>query len=112
MIKDHLNIPHYKWGNNCHGWLLVQSGQLSIIQEKMPAGTAEQFHYHEHAQQFFFILKGVASFEMDGRTYQVDQGQGIHIPPKCKHRIANHTQRDLEFLVTSQPKSHGDRFLV
>lgn len=109
MIQEKSNSAHYKWGADCDGWHLVQTDTLSIIQEKMPPGTSEILHYHEHAQQFFFILKGTASFEVDGHTVIVQAGQGFHILAKSKHRIANETDKDLEFIVTSQPKSHGDR---
>ncbi len=109
MIKDTENSEHYTWGNACDGWHLVQSSSLSIIQEKMPPGASENVHYHEAAQQFFFILKGYATFEVDGKTYDVQAGQGFHIRPKQKHRIVNKSGEPLEFIVTSEPKSHGDR---
>jgi hypothetical protein len=32
---------HYVWGNGCDGWHLVCTGSLSIIEERMPPGTAE-----------------------------------------------------------------------
>lgn len=109
MLKDINTSEHYKWGENCDGWHLVKWDTLSIIQEKMPARTYESAHYHEHAQQFFYILKGTARFEIDGESYELSEGQGIHIFPKQKHRILNNTDLSLEFTVTSQPKSHGDR---
>ena len=109
MVKDMANSEHYQWGAACDGWHLLQSGSLSIIQEKMPPGASEHLHYHEKAQQFFFILKGEATFEVEKETYQVGEGQGFHIPPMKKHRIFNHADKPLEFTVTSEPKSHGDR---
>ena len=109
MIKDASNSEHYNWGNACDGWRLVNSGTLSIIQEKMPCGTSENRHYHRNAQQFFFILQGIATFEIDNEIYEVHAGQGFHILPKQKHRILNKTDHTLEFLVISEPKSHGDR---
>ena len=109
MVKDRENSEHYQWGAACDGWHLHQSDTLSIIQEKMPPGTSENLHYHEKAKQFFFILKGEATFEVEKETYQVREGQGIHIPPMKKHRILNHTDKPLEFTVTSEPTSHGDR---
>lgn len=56
MIKNQTNAEHYIWGAHCEGWHLVKTDDLSIIQERMPPGTAEKRHYHQHAQQFFFIL--------------------------------------------------------
>lgn len=109
MIKSKENSKHYTWGEGCDGWHLVESGTLSIIQEIMPAGTSEKLHYHHHAQQFFFILVGVATFEVENKCYEVPAGQGFHVHAKLKHRIMNRTTNSLEFIVTSEPKSHGDR---
>lgn len=109
MIKNITNSEYYNWGDNCDGWHLVRTDSLSVIQERMPAGTSEKLHYHEFAQQFFYILEGTATFEVDGEVFEVMDGQGMHILPKQKHRILNKTDRFLEFIVTSEPKSHGDR---
>lgn len=109
MIKDITNSEHYTWGNACDGWHLVQSNSLSIIQETMPSGTSENLHYHNNSQQFFFILLGTATFEVENEIYEVKEGQGFHILSKKKHRIINKTNKMLEFIVISEPKSHGDR---
>jgi len=109
MVKDTTNSEYYQWGATCDGWHLLQSESLSIIQEKMPPGASENLHYHQKAQQFFFILKGEATFEVEKEMYNVREGQGFHIPPMKRHRILNRTDRPVEFTVTSEPKSHGDR---
>lgn len=109
MIKDVKNSRHYHWGNRCDGWHLVDSPTLSVIREKMPPDTAETLHYHHHAQQFFFILSGTATFEVEDAIVDVHEGQGFHVLPKKKHRLLNHTDKALEFIVISEPKSHGDR---
>jgi len=75
----------------------------------MPPGTSENLHYHQTAQQFFFILKGEATFEVEKEMYNVREGQGFLIPPIKKLLILNRTDRPAEFTVASEPKSHGDR---
>lgn len=109
---DLKNALHYNWGEKCDGSHLVENDSLSVIRERMPPQTKEQKHYHVKAQQFFFILSGVASFELENETVEIEEGQGIHIKPGVKHRISNSKETDLEFLVISQPKSHGDRINV
>jgi mannose-6-phosphate isomerase-like protein (cupin superfamily) len=100
---------HYTWGERCDGWHLVKTDTLSIIQERMPAGTTEVLHFHHKAQQFFYILSGVATFELNDDTIEVGPNEGLHIKPRQKHRITNTGNTDLWFLVVSEPKSHGDR---
>ena len=109
MIKNKENSEHYFWGNKCEGFHLVKTENLSVIQEKMPVNTAEKMHYHQNSQQFFFILKGTATFKIENETYVVTNGNGIHILPNIKHQIKNSHKETLEFLVISQPTSRGDR---
>jgi len=108
-MKSIENAEHYTWGDNCDGWYLLKTESLSVIREKMPPGTAEQLHFHLHAQQLFYMLSGVATFEIDGKATVVNAGESIHIPKTLKHCIANRSDKDLEFLVISEPKAHGDR---
>lgn len=103
---------HYSWGNACDGWHLVNRPELSVIRESMPPGTAELRHSHARARQFFFVLSGSATLEADGEEYQLDSGEGLEIPPSMPHRISNRSRAPLEFLVISQPHSHGDRVLA
>jgi mannose-6-phosphate isomerase-like protein (cupin superfamily) len=100
---------HYIWGNHCDGWHLVKNPQLSVIQERMPAGTSEARHFHHHAQQFFYILVGEAVMEMDGRPIILAAGEGIQIPAGTPHQMKNDSADEVHFLVISQPPSHGDR---
>ena len=101
------SLKHYKWGNDCDGWNFVDEENLSIKQERMPAGTSEELHYHSKAEQFFFILKGIASFEIE-----VKEQEGLHIKAGLKHRIINNTTEDLEFILYSQPSTKNDRINV
>ena len=109
MITSTYNAEHYTWGNQCDGWHLLRSDSLSVIQERMPPLTAEQLHFHQHTQQVFYILSGIATFEIEGEIKTVEPNQSIHIPKGTKHRILNNFKTDLHFLVISEPKSHGDR---
>ncbi len=110
MKKLKENSEHYNWGDNCSGWHLVKTPSLSVIEELMPPNTQEKKHHHKIAQQFFRILKGKAIFEIEKEEIEVEEGNGIHIPPNTNHRIRNDETVDLEFLVISQPNTRGDRF--
>ena len=104
-----LTAEHYIWGNGCDGWHLVRNPQLSVIQERMPAGSAEVRHFHHHAQQFFYVLAGKALMEVGGRLVELNAGEGIWIPAGTPHQIRNDSGEEVHFLVVSQPPSHGDR---
>lgn len=110
MKKSKENSEYYIWGDNCSGWHLVKSDRLSVIEELMPPKTQENKHYHNFSQQFFRILSGTATFEIEDKIIEVEKGIGIHIPPKIKHRIRNDRSEDLKFLVISEPTTRGDRY--
>ena len=111
-VKNKFNSPHYTWGGQCDGWRLLDSPTLSVIHERMPPGTQEEKHYHEKAQQFFFILSGEAKFYFEDETVVVSLHNGIHISPGRKHSISNGTSEALEFLVISEPSTRSDRVEV
>ena len=56
---------HYTWGEACDGWHLVKQDGVSVIQERMPAGTAETRHRHARSRQFFYVLSGSLTIEME-----------------------------------------------
>jgi len=89
MKKSKENSEHYYWGDNCSGWHLVKSNRLSVIEELMPANTSEEKHYHNFSEQYFYILNGTATFEIEGKTIEVKKGEGIHIKPQIVHQISN-----------------------
>jgi mannose-6-phosphate isomerase-like protein (cupin superfamily) len=100
---------HYRWGNDCDGWHLVKDENLSVIEEFIPSGGCEVRHYHQRAQQFFYILSGEVMMEAEGRTTLVRAGSGIRVLPGARHQISNPSSGAVRFLVISQPPSHGDR---
>ncbi len=109
MIKSKNNSAHYIWGSGCDSWILNDSQNLSVKQEVMPSGTAEKLHFHEKAEQFFYILKGEAVFYINEEKFSVKAGESITILPKSKHYISNESEDNLEFLVISNPSTNDDR---
>jgi quercetin dioxygenase-like cupin family protein len=109
MIKNISNVEHYQWGATCDGWRLLDFPSLSVIQERMPPRTAEAIHYHINAQQFFFILKGSLTFEVEKEVFVVKEGEGFHIVPQVIHKVLNNSEIDAYFLVISEPSTKGDR---
>lgn len=106
------NASHYKWDNNCDTWLLVNSPELSVKEELIPAGEAELLHYHNYAQQFFYLTVGMAFFKLNDDAISPKPGEGVIIPPDAKHSIANKAETELKFLVISQPTTENDRINI
>lgn len=102
-------VLKYQWGKHCAAWILLENASLSVKQEYMPAGSSESLHVHQKAQQFFYVLQGEATMEIDNEKHNIKSGEGIHIPAGRTHRIKNETSEDLEFLVISEPTTKNDR---
>jgi mannose-6-phosphate isomerase-like protein (cupin superfamily) len=109
MLISIENAEHYLWGGNCDGWHLLKRDDMSVIQERVPAGGAEVMHYHERAQQFFYILQGEGSMVFEDHELTLGKGQGLEILPMVKHQFKNKSQADVYFLVISVPSTRGDR---
>lgn len=103
------NAEHYAWGDGCDGWHLLQDPQLSVIRERVPVGKGELLHSHELAQQFFYIISGRASVEIEGRLVHLGAGEGLHVAAGKEHQFRNAGDTTVEFLVISSPGTRGDR---
>ena len=106
------SAKHYFWQEICDGWHLVERDDLSIIAEKMPPNTSEDMHYHRKARQFFYILSGQATMRFSNHTLLLNTGDGVEIEPGEAHQMCNCSDTEIEFLIVSMPKSHGDKIFV
>ena len=109
MVVSIENVEHYSWGDVCDGWHLLQREDMSIIQERVPAGGAEVMHYHTKTRQFFYILEGEGAMLLEDKVIILKKGQGIEIAPQIKHQFRNQSTEDVHFLVISKPPTRGDR---
>lgn len=94
----------YRWGQGCRGWHLVDSPDLSVILEQMPARAAELGHAHQRARQCFVIITGLALMELErGRDVSLSAGHELEVAPGTWHRLTNPGDTPLTFIVVSSP---------
>jgi mannose-6-phosphate isomerase-like protein (cupin superfamily) len=91
---------------------LIKREDVSVIQERVPAGRAEVMHYHQISRQFFFILEGQGTMVFKDQSVLLRTGEGLEIPPGVPHQFTNLSQSDVHFLVISVPKNQRDRINV
>ena len=109
MVISIENAEHYIWGEICDGWNLLKRDEMSVIQERVPAGGAEVMHHHNTARQFFYVLDGQGTMVFEDHEVVVTKGQGLEIPPQVAHQFKNNSDRDVHFLVISVPATRNDR---
>ncbi|MCB1553259.1 MAG: cupin domain-containing protein [Xanthomonadales bacterium] len=100
---------HYRWGEGCDGWHLRQGADLSVIEERVPAGVGECAHRHHRAEQVFYLLEGAAVMEFETHDVALAAGQSVQVPAGVAHRFVNRSAAAVRFLVISAPTTRGDR---
>lgn len=106
---DAMNADHYVWGDVSDGWRLVDSPGLSVIEERVPAGAGEEWHVHDTATQFFYVLEGRAQMHTADGVVDLAARQGVEILPGLAHRFFNAGAAETRFLAISTPNTRGDR---
>lgn len=109
VIVSTKNAEYFSWGKNCDGWHLSKHPSASILQERMLPRTSEIRHYHNKTWQFFYILSGVATLEIDGVNYELHAQEGIEIAAPVPHNIINNTDEDVTYILISVPNLKDDR---
>jgi len=109
MIRSRYNISPYSWGESCKGWKHFDAAGLAVIEEEMPPGTSENWHFHRAAQQVFFLLSGRLLFEFEQENIEVQANESLAIAPRKLHRVRNDSGSNAHFLVISSPATSADR---
>jgi mannose-6-phosphate isomerase-like protein (cupin superfamily) len=83
----------------------------SLAEASVPGGSATDRHYHKKSEEFYFLLEGEGTMEIDGETSPVAPGDAILIPPGAWHQITASTR--LRFLCCcAPPYSHEDTYFT
>lgn len=109
---DVTNSGHYFWGEVSDGWRLLDRSGLSVIEERVPAGAGEEWHVHDTATQFFYVLEGTPQMQTAEGAVELAPRKGVEIAPGLAHRFFNPGATETRFLVISAPNSRGDRRAV
>lgn len=89
-------------------WPLFSNPDLNVKEELIPPNSKEEMHFHQHSQQYIYILEGEAFCILDGKEFNLQTGDSIHIPTKALHQIKNNHHSFLRFLLISLPPVEDD----
>jgi mannose-6-phosphate isomerase-like protein (cupin superfamily) len=83
----------------------------SLAEATVPEGTATERHYHKKSEEFYFILEGTGTMEIDNESSDVKTGDAILIPTGAWHQITADADSTLKFLCCcAPPYSHEDTY--
>ncbi|MDB6139550.1 MAG: hypothetical protein JWO94_2622 [Verrucomicrobiaceae bacterium] len=83
----------------------------SLAEASIPAGGATQRHYHQQSEEFYFILEGEGTMEIDGDSREVGPGEAILIPPNAWHQITAISSLRL-LCCCAPPYRHDDTYFA
>ena len=64
----------------------------------------EQVEEHAHmGEEFYLVLNGILTVEIEGREFVVNKDESIHFPSTQPHRLMNHGEEDLRLLGVFTP---------
>ena len=83
----------------------------SLAEASMEPGQKTDRHYHKLSEEFYFLLEGAGSMEIDGEIRDVAPGDAILIPPGARHQIT--AKSHLCFLCCcAPPYEHADTYFA
>jgi len=112
MLRNKLNTTRIEWSAGCFSWHLIDDKKVSIKMEEINPGGRSDAHFHTKSIQFFFVLEGKASFNLENTQVELKKHEGIEIPLESKHQILNTGENNLLFLLVSIPPVHEDDIRV
>jgi quercetin dioxygenase-like cupin family protein len=74
-------------------------GFLVII----PPGGEMRYHYHEKRESLLVLIQGEAIETVEGKAYHVKSGDILFVPAGEKHKIANPSDKNLQYIEFFTP---------
>ena len=82
-MLDHANTPWGKWE------VLFDSDYCKVKRLVVNPGHRLSYQKHNHRQELWTIVKGIATVVLDDKVITCNSGESIHIPKGAAHRVGN-----------------------
>jgi len=79
------------------------NGAFSLVELTELPGYHTNFHRHLHTAEAFYVLQGVLSVNLNGKTADYTAGSYVFIPPGTKHAQGNRGKVPVKVLLTMTP---------
>jgi quercetin dioxygenase-like cupin family protein len=79
------------------------NGEWSLVELKEMPGYKTGLHRHNHTDEAFYVLEGVLTAMIDGKTYELPAGSYILIPHGTPHAQGNLGKVPVKLLLTMTP---------
>ena len=68
-----------------------------------PPGEGAGPHYHEHEDEWFYIIEGDVSFFINDTWTEMSPGDCVYSPRGSVHAFKNHTDEPIRILIHTAP---------
>jgi transcriptional regulator with XRE-family HTH domain len=62
-------------------------------------------HYQHDGEEWIYVLSGKVTLSLDGKSYNLDEGDAIHFDSRLPHRLSARGRSDAEILLVAGPAS-------
>ena len=74
-----------------------------------PPGYDGPAHFHDVQDELYFVHRGTATFVVDGREHQVEEGGIVHVESTTPRQVCNRGSEDLVLLVVGGKGGYTER---
>ena len=71
---------------------------------RLPPGSANTWHKHIRAEEFYFVLEGVGRMRVGKRTLTVPKHGGVLVGPDQLRQVFNDTESETLWLIVGGPE--------
>ena len=74
-----------------------------------PPGWDGVGHYHDTQDELYLVHKGRARFEVDGESFELDEGGVVHVESTTPRKVSNAGDGDLVLLIVGGKDGYVER---
>lgn len=87
------------------------SDRITLLDYKAPGKfTGPQTHFHASSTEWFYVVEGELTFEVDGQSRSATAGSFVEVVPGVQHRWWNATDEPVHFVITYDRPGMGNYF--
>jgi quercetin dioxygenase-like cupin family protein len=72
-----------------------------VARHALQGGKRSDYHIHQDAEQFYYVLRGQGALIVDGERYPVREGDVVYLPAGVQHQAVNESDDWMEHLIVT-----------
>lgn len=85
---------------------------LQPIKVTVPVSRRGSEHYQHDGEEWIYVLSGVLTLSLAGKTYDLKPGDAAHFDSRLPHRLIANGKRDAEVLLVASPVSRPPQTML